>query len=317
MRPKVSVTIPVYNTSKYLKKCLDSLSNQTLEDIEFIIVNDGSTDESAKICKEYVDKDSRFKYFYQENGGLASARQTGLNKSSGDYIIVCDSDDWVEPEIYQRLYYKAVETEADIVTCCYISEYGDGNSILNKKLYKEKDGIVDNLDLLLNGAGSSWVKLIRRSLFDISNTNYVPGVNLSEDSLILYKLFRLNPKVIQLPDCLYHYRREFRGQSYTNSIKMHHIYQLRFTYDWLKANYTTEGNRILIYNRALDLVFACLRVDDLDTDYLMEFVSNELPWRTIGNNRISLKVLIASSIKLFPTCMIKYIIKKLYPFFYK
>ncbi len=98
--PAVSVTVPVYNTSKYLRKCLDSLQSQTLKNIEFIIVDDGSTDDSGVICDEYAKSNPKFKVIHQKNGGLASARQTGLNHARGEYVIVCDSDERVEPDMY-------------------------------------------------------------------------------------------------------------------------------------------------------------------------------------------------------------------------
>ena len=93
MIPKISVTVPVYNTSRYLYQCLNSLAVQTLQDIEFIIVDDGSTDNSGIICDAYSKKDSRFKVIHQPNGGSAVARETGLKNAVGDFIIVCDSDD--------------------------------------------------------------------------------------------------------------------------------------------------------------------------------------------------------------------------------
>lgn len=125
----VSVIVPIFNTSRYLRKCLDSLAHQTLTAIEFILVDDGSTDDSGKICDEYASKDSRFRVIHQSNGGSAVARQTGLDAARGEYTIVCDSDDWVEPDMYEKLYRKAVETDADMVLCGYFAEYIDGRSL--------------------------------------------------------------------------------------------------------------------------------------------------------------------------------------------
>lgn len=313
----ITVTVPVYNTSRYLKQCLDSLEQQTCNDLEFILVDDGSTDGSGKICDEYSAKDLRFKVIHQKNGGLAAARQTGLDAANGDYIIVCDSDDWPEPEMYEKLYLKAKETDADIVICGYCSEYNDGHSVPCQTIFDEKDGIVDNFDLIKRGAGSSWVKLIKKNLFYKTNASYHPGINLSEDSLIVYKLMKGNPKVVQLKDHLYHYRRLYGGQSYTNSLKMVHIYQLRYTYDWFKTNYTEPKFKPLVHRRALDLSFACLRVNDLDKKYLVLFLKEELPWKVFFSNRISAKGLIAMALKAIPFSIVSFLVKSVYRFVYK
>ena len=111
---KVSVTVAVYNTSKYLRKCLDSLDVQSMQEIEFIVVDDGSTDGSGVICDEYARRNPKFKVIHQQHSGLAAARQTGMDNAKGEYVIVCDSDDWVEPEMYETLYNVAAESNADI-----------------------------------------------------------------------------------------------------------------------------------------------------------------------------------------------------------
>lgn len=131
-KPKVSVIVPVYNAEKYLQECLDSIKGQTLEEIEIIIVNDGSTDSSEKICKVYCESDSRFKLLCQENGGLAAARKTGMLAAKGEYIGFVDSDDWIEFDMFDKMYSKAHETGVDIVFCNCIRETGN-KSIKFKK----------------------------------------------------------------------------------------------------------------------------------------------------------------------------------------
>lgn len=313
----ISIIVPVYNTSKYLRNCLVSLVSQTLSDIEFILVDDGCTDNSGEICEEYAANDSRFKVIHQQNGGSAAARQTGLDNAQGEYVIVCDSDDWVEPDMYAKMFRKAKETDADMVLCGYFAEYNDGRSVPCQTFFKKNEGIVDNFDLIKRGAGSSWVKLIKKSLFEKTNSFYEPGINLSEDSLILYKLMRGNPRVVQIKESLYHYRRLYGGQSYTNNIRMDHIRQLRFTYDWLKKNYIGVEYQPIIHQRALDIVFACLRVKDLDKKYLNSFLRSELPWNAIFSNKLSAKSLIAIALKTAPYSVVKTLVKPLYRFVYK
>lgn len=314
---RVSVTIPVYNTSKYLRKCLDSLAAQTMHDIEFILIDDGSTDDSGAICDEYATKDPCFRVIHQENGGSAVARQTGLDASKGEYIIVCDSDDWVEPDMYEKLYRKAVETDADMVMCGYFSEYEDGKSESHNIIFKEENGVVDNFDLLKHGAVSSWVKLIRKSLFAGTNSYYEPGINLSEDALIIFKLLKDRPKVVQIKENLYHYRRLFGGESYTNRINMAHIKQMHFTYNWIKDNYREPRYEPIIFQRAIDLAFACLRTKDLDRKYLSFFLKTELPYKRFWRNRKSVKSIFVMIEKALPLFFAKTILRATYKFVYQ
>lgn len=117
MNPAVSVIVPVYNIEKYLVECLDSLANQSLNNIQVILVDDGSTDNSGEICKEYVETHEGFEYYYKENGGTASARNVGLEHATGEFIGFVDSDDWIEPDMFETMYLKAKEDNADILYC--------------------------------------------------------------------------------------------------------------------------------------------------------------------------------------------------------
>lgn len=121
----ISVIIPVYNVLKYLDKCLTSLHNQTEKDVEFIIINDGSTDGSDKFCQEFIKGKDKFKYFSKENGGLMSAWMEGVKHVKGDYIGFVDSDDYVELDMFEKLYQKAKEYNADIVMCDRYDVHGE------------------------------------------------------------------------------------------------------------------------------------------------------------------------------------------------
>ena len=117
----ISIIVPVYNVEPYLRKCLDSILDQTYRDLEILIIDDGSTDGSGAICDEYAGKDDRIKVFHTENKGLSAARNLGLDNASGDWIGFVDSDDWIEPDMYEVLLRKAEETGADVVECgCHI-----------------------------------------------------------------------------------------------------------------------------------------------------------------------------------------------------
>lgn len=125
----ISIIVPVYNTEKYIRKCLDSIVNQTLFDIEIICIDDGSTDDSCSILEEYAKKDTRIKVFHKENAGLVAARKTGLKLATGEYVGFVDSDDWIEMNMYEKLYDLASQCDADLVTCGYYLE-GNYTSVL-------------------------------------------------------------------------------------------------------------------------------------------------------------------------------------------
>ncbi|MBR5021230.1 MAG: glycosyltransferase, partial [Oscillospiraceae bacterium] len=125
VRPKVSIVVPIYRVEKYLSQCVDSLLNQTLEQIEIILVDDGSPDSCGAIADAYAQKDSRIKVIHQSNAGLGPARNTGMQAAAGTYIGFVDSDDWVRPEMYQRLYETAVRHDADIVVSGHCDVCGE------------------------------------------------------------------------------------------------------------------------------------------------------------------------------------------------
>ncbi len=315
--PAISITVPVYNTFKYLRKCLDSLAAQTLYDIEFILVDDGSTDDSGAICDEYAAKDHRFKVIHQPNGGSASARQSGLDVALGEYIIVCDSDDWVEPDMYEKLYKKAQETDADIVCCGYFAEYNNGRSIKRGIFFDEENGFVDNFSIMNKFPGGSWCKLVKRQLFSKTETSYEIGINQGEDALIFYKLLRGNPKISQVKENLYHYRRLFGGESYTNNTMMKNIMQIRYIYNWLLINYSEPFYENFLFERAVNLAFVCLRAKDLDKVYLRNFLRQELTFDKFRNNKNNFKSLCVLFVKFMPISISKAILNVLYPIIYR
>lgn len=153
---KVSVIVPVYNVEVYIEKCLDSLIKQTLDEIEIIVVNDGSTDGSQKIIDEFVRKSSKIKSYIKVNGGLSDARNYGLPYANGEYIGYIDSDDYVELDMYEILYNKAKEDDSDIVECNLRHTYPDVEDIeVGEKIYDKKE-------MLMIGRSVVWNKIYNR-----------------------------------------------------------------------------------------------------------------------------------------------------------
>lgn len=203
----ISVIVPVYNVEQYLRQCLDSIINQTYRNLEIILVDDGSTDNSGAICDEYAQIDDRVKVIHKENGGLSSARNAGLDvcTSGGDYVAFVDSDDWLELDMYEKLYNKMIEYQADIVNCGFYREY---------KEYREKFAVSE--ECVYQGANlveqsyyskhvcyQVWFKLYRRTCFD--TVRFPVGKNY-EDMAIFFFVFEKARKVLIIPDALYHYR---------------------------------------------------------------------------------------------------------------
>ena len=205
-RPLISILIPIYNTEKFIRMCLDSIIAQTYTNWEAILVDDGSPDNCGKICDEYAQKDSRFKVIHQENGGVSVARQTGLDNATGDYIIHCDPDDWVEPSMLKELVSTAINKNADMVICDYIIEK-DGESECSKQNLPENPDAKDVISRIINEQlhGSLCNKLVRREC--CHGLAFCPtNIYLAEDELFNIRLLVKDIKITYLPKAFYHYR---------------------------------------------------------------------------------------------------------------
>lgn len=220
MSPKISIIVPVYNSEKYLKQCLDSLFAQTLKDIEIIAINDGSTDDSLKILQSYSNPN--LKIINQENKGISLTRQVGVKNSTGDYIGFCDNDDFVVPEMFEKLYNKAQESDADIVFCNYADTDENGNIIEDKNLFlksKRKpilDKLAENKNLStldykeLAKISLPWLKLYKRKIFDNFSIKY-PKANTAEDICLSFQTYAAAKTFAVVPENLYFYRQR-KGQ---------------------------------------------------------------------------------------------------------
>ena len=122
---KLSVIVPVYNVERYLKRCVDSLLAQTEENLEIILVDDGSTDRSGALCDEYAQRESRIRVHHKENGGLTSAWKAGMELAQGNYVGFVDSDDWIDKEMYERMLKMAQREDADMVVCGLVFDFED------------------------------------------------------------------------------------------------------------------------------------------------------------------------------------------------
>ena len=203
MSSKISIIVPVYNVEPYLKKCLNSLLAQTYRDLEIILVDDGSPDICGQICDDYASRDSRIRVIHKTNGGLSDARNAGLEIATGDYIGFVDSDDWIEPDMFEYLLDGLLKTNSNISICNVINSE-DRRAVIKKtpyKVYSREEALYELLsDRMENYA---WNKLYARSLWN--DVRYPKGRNF-EDVLTIYKTFMRADKIVQLPDAKYNYR---------------------------------------------------------------------------------------------------------------
>lgn len=207
--PKVSVIIPVYGVEKYIERCARSLFEQTLDDIEYIFVDDCTKDNSInvleRVVEDYPNRKSQVTIIHHDvNKGLPQARKTGVEASHGDYIVHCDSDDWVDKGMYQRLYEKAQKEDADVVFCDYYIFKSDSNqSVFSKNIDDlSKSTIIKRL-LTESALNPVWSILVKKELY----TNIVfPNDNQSEDRTIVIQLCLYAKKISSIALPLYYYR---------------------------------------------------------------------------------------------------------------
>lgn len=215
---KVSVIVPIYNVEKYLEKCIDSIISQTYSNIEIILINDGSTDNSELICKKYENTDRRIRYYKKENGGLSSARNFGIDRANGDYLVFVDSDDYVSKEMISILLNVAILNNADIVECNFL-EFSENNKIKESNI----DNIVDSkcyssyeaINSLVCNTGITpiaWNKIYKRQIF--SQLRYKEGI-YHEDEELIVKLLSSANNICKIDVPLYFYM--IRNGSITNS----------------------------------------------------------------------------------------------------
>lgn len=214
--PAISIIVPVYNAEKYIHKCIDSILSQTFADFELLLIDDGSRDNSGKICDEYANKDFRIKAFHKENGGVASARQNGMMHAIGEYLIHVDPDDWIDVDMLEYLYQEAKRTNADITVCDYNVVWHNGE-IKKVNVNLPKDNIVCLKKILLGEIHSSLGnKLIKRSLYFDNGIFFICGLNMCEDLSVMFRLMYYAEKVAYIPKSLYNYL-QGRAGSYTSS----------------------------------------------------------------------------------------------------
>lgn len=211
-----SIVVPIYKVEEYLKKCVDSILEQTYKEFELILVDDGSPDNCPKICDEYAQKDSRIKVIHKKNGGLVSARKAGLSVIEGEYVLCIDGDDWVDKN-YLLIFEKAIKKyNPDIICCGSLLAFENKNikwSISEKDEYYDRKKIEKEIFPILieNKTGkyftpTLWAKVFRKDIYKSQQEKIDSKVNIGEDHICTKPTIYNSNSMVILKECLYYYR---------------------------------------------------------------------------------------------------------------
>ena len=264
---KISIIVPIYNAEEHLDRCVKSILTQTVEDLELLLVDDGSNDNSLNICKEYEKKDQRVRVVHQENAGVSAARNHGIELAEGKYIGFVDSDDWIEPVMYERLLKEAKKTNADVIMCDATTVYSNGRTQVDTITQLSTNQILKKSDfmpsLLLEMAGSAWRCIYKNNryndkLMQSESLHFPLGVKFSEDRIFNIYAFGYANKICYIKESYYN--------RYMNEKSAVH----RFHEDYFEA-YKKAAEEI---EKAIDLAWNA--EEKYKTAYLQQFISGSL-----------------------------------------
>lgn len=232
---KISIIVPVYNSSKYLEKCFDSIRNQTYTDFEVIVINDGSTDCSGEICDKYATLDNRFKIIHKENGGVSQARNIGIDNAHGEYITFIDSDDWIDVDYLQK-FIVAVDPNCDLIVSGIVCNYSNGslkilnienNSFLSNNAYKLHQLIKSRLYF------GPCNKLYKTEIIRQNRIKFPDNISYGEDRIFNYEYIRYVKHIQTLNYSGYHYYKPESGTLTTTYLP--NLFELEYS-QWQMLN---------------------------------------------------------------------------------
>ncbi len=264
---KVSIIIPIYKIKeKYLRKCIESAINQTLKEIEIILVDDGSPDKCGQICDEYANKDNRVKVIHQQNKGLSGARNSGVKKALGKWITFLDGDDWIENKMCEKLYNYAIQKKVEVVISAVIKDYGnkivkyDYSKFIDKKVYEKGENVFLQKEILDYKAyiATAYAKLIKKSLLIDKNIFHNEELRQGAEGIEFnFRLFQNVKKAFFTNEYFYHYMYNPNSISSTHNEK-NHMYVLNCFKEIKEQIDKTESNKVdlleMFYNRILYVI---------------------------------------------------------------
>lgn len=253
----VSVIVPVYNAETYISKCVESILAQTYKNLEIILVDDGSTDSGPLLCDNFADKDDRIKVIHKKNAGVSSARNSGLDAAKGEYIAFVDSDDWIEPEMYEKLVENMEKNEVDAVFCGYSMVYDMGDNVC-KQMSPIETGKVDQINAMKQIFGiakeksyntAPWNKLIKSHC--IGKYRFNPQYSVAEDALFLVEVARECNSFFLDSNCYYNYFQRENSAYHTSGLTKQRLDAIRA---WVCIIEKVKDNSLL-YKRALNIIY--------------------------------------------------------------
>lgn len=258
LKDLVSIIVPIYNVEKFLPRCIESICNQTYENIEILLINDGSTDESEQICVDFMARDPRIRYFLKENGGLSDARNYGIERACGKYLAFIDSDDFVESDFILRLYDALVQQNASVAIAGF-SKVDENGTILKKEQLENEELVLTGREVckkLHSEKGQvfvvAWNKLYKKELF--TNLKYAKG-KLHEDEYLAYQLFYEIERIAIVEEFLYYYVE--RRESITRTQMTDLRFECLIEYQLLRIDFFNSKNdsELLTLNQQAFLLF--------------------------------------------------------------
>lgn len=275
MSALISIVVPVYNVEGYVRRCFESVTNQTWKDFEVIVIDDGSMDKSGEICDEYAQKDTRFKVFHQSNQGIGKTRLGGIQKAVGEYVVWADADDWLEPSLLERLVKCIREKESDIVV--YGAANVNNKVITSKILWKDLSIDSWRRETIISGQSVVWNFMSKRSLYE--DVNLPEAVHLSgEDGYLTITLFFKAKSVSYINEVLYfHFVGNPNSVTHTMNARKYyaHCYlwnyrrEMAQMYDPLKIDYCA----VRALSNGVKALCLSLAVPELDEVQLKEIDS--------------------------------------------
>ena len=285
MEDKISVIISIYNSERVINRCVDSILKQTYKNLEIILVDDGSIDNSPKICDQYEKKDKRVKVYHKKNGGVSSARNLGLDQSTGAYISFIDSDDYIEDNMYETLIDNIHRNDSDIAICNIFHEDNNKNILhnfnhynfeFNREKYPEYSYFISSI------SGYVCNKIYAKNMIYYENNTHVEfnsNITISEDDLFNYEIFEKNAKI---------------NYSYTNDKLYHYVFNKNGA---INKKFNIKK---LTYFDSKEKEISILENNNLDNDFLKaDYIINQIRTK-----------IIMDKLKMYPNKKIEQIIKK-------
>lgn len=326
---KVSVIVPIYNSEQYISRCVKSLINQTLENIEIILVNDGSSDNSYEIIKEFQKNNDNIKVINKKNSGVGDTRNIGIDNAIGEYIGFVDSDDWISCEMYSNLYNEAKKNNCDIAMCSIVKENKHGKKDY-EKINIQKNKVMENIlqypESFRDIAGSTCKAIYRRSMLNSNKIRFLKDLPLSEDKIFNMYALKYANKIIYLDKYLYTYFEnevsavEKYRENIVNEVVKVKIAQdewfcnLKINNDNLKAEYDNQFISIIIqcilneFKRSKNFNYIIKKINYIiNNNYIKNFImQNKFFMKfSLRNKIIYICIKLKASYLLYLYCIVK------------